>query len=131
VVVAWANLPIFSQFTAAGRWLHDLQIGNIYATYRAFRMPWAARPAHRPRVAARRQHRARKTTVYASWNGATEHVAWAVHAGTRRSHLRPVARARRTGFETAIEIPLTAGYVQATALDRAGRALGRSEPVRL
>jgi hypothetical protein len=58
-------------------------------------------------------------------------AAWEVSVGPRRRRLHPVARNRRTGFETAISISVTDGYAAATALDRAGQPLATSEAIRL
>jgi hypothetical protein len=66
------------------------------------------------------------TTVYASWNGATEVDRWQVRAGPTRLRLRAVASARRTGFETAIDVRTELPYLSVVALDRRGRILGTS-----
>jgi hypothetical protein len=74
--------------------------------YRTLRFPWRGRPRDQP-VAVRRG-----TTVYASWNGATDVAAWKIEPGG--------PTVTRTGFETAL--PAQAGTV--VALDARGRALG-------
>jgi hypothetical protein len=131
VVVGWGDLPVFSRFDASGNALEDVNVPAIYASYRGYHQPWAATPAQRPAAAARRHPGGRATTVYASWNGATGHSAWAVRAGPHPSKLRRMAIRRREGFETAIDVPRTGGYVSVTALDSAGRALAHSLPIRL
>jgi hypothetical protein len=131
VVVGWGNLPVASQFDASGAILEDVNLASIYASYRAFKLPWSARPAQAPAIATRRARSGQGTVVYASWNGATASSAWAIRAGADPSSLRRVASKRRTGFETAIAIPETSGYVQAAALDGAGRILASSAPVKL
>jgi hypothetical protein len=45
--------------------------------------------------------------------------------------MRPVALARRSGFETAIALGSGSGYVAVTALNGAGQALGSSRAVRV
>jgi Arylsulfotransferase (ASST) len=129
VVVGWGNLPVASQFAASGAILEDVNLASIYASYRAFRLPWEATPARPPSIATRRS--GQSTIVYASWNGTTECTAWAIRAGADPSKLRRVASKRRTGFETAIGIPRTTGYVQATALDGAGGVLASTAAVKL
>jgi hypothetical protein len=68
-----------------------------------------------------------KTTVYVSWNGATAVRSWRVLAGTGTDHLATVAKAARSGFETAIGVsgPYTSFQVQ--ALDQNGRVIGTSK----
>ena len=131
VAVGWGNLPVATQFDASGKILEDVNLASIYASYRAFKLPWAATPSRPPAVATQRRKDGRGTIVYASWNGTTACTAWAVRAGAGPSTLRGVASGPRTGFETAIQIPQTSGYVEATALDSAGRELARSAAVKL
>jgi hypothetical protein len=68
-------------------------------------------------------------TVYASWNGATNVARWEVHTGSRPDNVQPVGANSRTGFETAITVPLVHGYVTAVALDAHGRRLGAAIPI--
>ncbi len=131
VVVGWGNLPVASLFDSSGKLLQDVNLSSIYASYRAFNLPWTGTPARPPDVAAHRLPNGRGTTVYASWNGTTACAAWMVRAGSDPSALRRAEVKPRTGFETAIGIPQTAGYVDATALDSAGRALARSAAVKV
>ena len=82
------------------------------------------------REIARRLGAARNTasgsTVYASWNGATELASWRVLASAGTAAPKPIASAPRSGFETAITVP--AGYrsFRLQALDAAGRVIGNS-----
>jgi hypothetical protein len=131
VAVGWGNLPVASQFDADGALLEDVNLASIYASYRAFKLPWTATPARPPAVATGRRLGGRGTIIYASWNGTTACTAWGLRAGADPTRLRRVASGPRTGFETAIAIPQTSGYVEATALDSAGRELARSGPVKL
>jgi hypothetical protein len=64
------------------------------------------------------------TTVYASWNGATEVASWRVLAPER------VAVHKKTGFETAIQVDRSLGLIRVQALDAAGRVIGTSSPFR-
>jgi hypothetical protein len=131
VAVGWGNLPVASQFDASGAIVEDVNLASIYDSYRAFKLPWAATPARPPAVATQRRQNGQGTIVYASWNGTTACTAWAVRAGADPSTLRRVESGPRTGFETAIQVPQTSGYVEATALDSSGRVLARSAAVRL
>nr|WP_242613713.1 arylsulfotransferase family protein [Herbihabitans rhizosphaerae] len=57
--------------------------------------------AERPPAVVGRRVAGGVTTVFASWNGATEVVTWRVLAGPAADQLKPVADAAKTGFETA------------------------------
>jgi hypothetical protein len=131
VVIGWGNLPEFSEFTAGGRLVGELDLPVGYASYRAYRKPWQGTPTERPDLAVTRRRGGRGATVYASWNGSTEYSAWRVRAGAHPSALQALIAHRRTGFETAIDIALGSGYVEVTALDSSGRALARSPQVKL
>jgi hypothetical protein len=54
-----------------------------------------------------------------------------VHAGPDARDLPAVGVARRRGFETAIALGRASGYVAVSALDAAGNALARSDPLKL
>ncbi|HTW42775.1 MAG TPA: arylsulfotransferase family protein [Solirubrobacteraceae bacterium] len=128
VFVGWGEAPRVSEFDRSGRLLFDAVLGEKYECYRAFRMPWSARPAQAPALAVSADASAR--TAYASWNGATGVHAWELLAGGTPHGLSPVARVPAAGFETALPLPPRAGpRVAAQALDAHGKALGRSPAV--
>jgi hypothetical protein len=129
VFVGWGGgAPVFSELSPSGRLLFDGRLTKGKGNYRAVRSPWTGRPARPPAVAAERT-RGGRMQVFASWNGATEVARWQVLAGPEPDRLRGVASRARDGFETAIAAR-AAPYVAVRALDRAGKPLGTSEPVR-
>jgi len=69
------------------------------------------------------------TTVYVSWNGATEVAGWQVLAGNDAASLKVVGTAPRRGFETQVRLPDLAPAVQVRALDAQGAVLGQSSVV--
>ncbi|HEV3228868.1 MAG TPA: arylsulfotransferase family protein [Solirubrobacteraceae bacterium] len=118
-----------SEFTAQGQLLFDAQFKRPVESYRALRQAWTGTPAAPPDVAAQSTG-AGQTTVYASWNGATQVARWQVLAGSDAGHLASAgAPAPRTGFETAIAVPSAGPFFEVQALDAAGRILGTSRPV--
>lgn len=127
VFVGWGSQGYFSEFAPDGRMLFDGRVARGFDSYRAYRMPWDGRPVDAPAVAAQGDEEG--TTVWASWNGATELAGWEVLAGGTRDSLRPVAQADRDGFETQVEAPGQARWVAVRALDAQGDELGASEPV--
>ncbi len=127
VFVGWGEAPHVSEFDYSGRMLFDAVLGAKYQSYRAFRLPWTGLPAEAPAIAATRA--GRETTVYASWNGATEVRTWQLLAGSPTSGLTPVASARSLGFESALRTASTGPLLAVQALDGNGTPLGRSDPV--
>jgi hypothetical protein len=69
--------------------------------------------------------------LYASWNGATDVVAWHLEAGPRPGELHGVLTRPKRGFETSLPVPEGGPVVAAVAIGRHGRVLGRSKAVRL
>jgi hypothetical protein len=79
--------------------------------------------------AAVAHNKAGKTTVYVSWNGATEVAKWEVLVGPNATSLAEAVTKPRSGFETSITLSGTAKSVlEVVALDSQGRPLGTSRP---
>jgi hypothetical protein len=102
-LIGWGQQPYLTEFNTSGKIVFDARFVGPNSTYRAYRFDWHATPARPPDTAVRITRRT--TTVYASWNGATQVVSWRVLAGAATSALRPVAAARNRTFETAIRTP--------------------------
>jgi hypothetical protein len=128
LLVSWGNTPWFSEYSRTGKLLLEVMwpgSGNSNQSYRAYLANWSATPFYPPNGALRTRNG--KTTVYASWNGATQVAAWRVLGGSNSSHLATVVnRASRTGFETAIPLPHGFGAYKVQALDSRGRVIGTS-----
>ena len=122
----WGSQPEYSEFGPNGRVRLDVRILGGSGSYRAFKFPWSGTPTGAPSAAARRTSRG--TTVYASWNGATDVARFRVLAGPNATTLRPAGTFARTGFETAMAVP-AAAVVQVVAVSGDGAALGTSAPV--
>ena len=130
VFLSWGGRqPYLTELTPTGQTAFEARITPLADTYRAYRLPWrGARPTGRPAVAASRS--AAGTSVYASWNGATDVVRWEVLAGTRPNALAPAGLAPWQGFETQIQVlPPAVKYVAVRALDALGGVLGTSATI--
>jgi len=130
VFVSWGPQERVSELSRDGRLLLDLALPAGADSYQAFRFPWRGRPSNRPAVAAHRR-RSGRTTVWASWNGATHVRRWRVLAGDERGELEPVGRpVRRSGFETTLRVRTDARFVAVRAIGRDGRPLRSSRAIR-
>jgi EmrB/QacA subfamily drug resistance transporter len=129
VFVGWGNEPYFSEYSRSGRLLFEGELPGPNVTYRATLEQWVGLPLSPPVGAARQT--GGKTTVYASWNGATELASWKVLAGSDASRLTIAATHAKSGFET--EIPVPQGYksFKVEALDAGGHVIGASRPFAL
>jgi Arylsulfotransferase (ASST) len=130
VLVGWGNLPYFSEFTQDGTLILDGQFPVGDQSYRAFAADWTGHPTGQPAIVAE-VNPAGGSTVYASWNGATELDSWTVLAGSSAGGLGKVGSQPRAGFETAITVNTSGPYFAVMANDADGNVLGRSATVRI
>ena len=128
VLVGWGDQPQFTEFAADGSVVLDARLPAGSTSYRAVRFPWRGRPSNHPAIAAERTDSG-ATTVYASWNGATDVGSWVVLGGDSQDSLVPLGSQPRSGFETAIVVPSRPRVVAVKALDASGAALGQSSPI--
>jgi hypothetical protein len=124
--IGWGMQPHFTGFNAEVQLDLDADLPAGGQSYRAFRQPWVGRPTDTPAIATVAGRNG--TTVYASWNGATEVAYWRVLAGPYADELRPLQTSLRQGFETAIAVPVRTGFVAVEALDTSRRIVGASKP---
>jgi hypothetical protein len=127
-LVSWGTEPYFTEFGPDGRVRLEGALPKERWTYRTLRFPWVGLPDDRPAAAIRRT--TASSYLHVSWNGATEVSRWVLYAGKSASSLTPAATVPRRGFETALELPPTALYARAVAIDRVGEKLGASATVR-
>jgi hypothetical protein len=119
-------VPYLSEYTRSGKLLMDGYFPGSDLTYRATVEKWVGLPLYPPLGAARQA--SGKTTVYASWNGATQAVSWRVMGGASASQMTVVAKAARSGFETAIPVPQSYKSFEVQALSANGQVIGSSKP---
>jgi Arylsulfotransferase (ASST) len=113
-------IPVFQEFTQAGAIAMTAQFAALQPTgaglsYRAFNQPWVGCPSTPPAIYADVENGT--TTVYASWNGATEYRTWTVLAGNTISSLSVAAKVARAGFETKIALKGSPSVVQVEAVN--------------
>jgi EmrB/QacA subfamily drug resistance transporter len=126
VFVGWGSEPFFSEYDRSGKLLFEGELPGPDLTYRATLEQWTGQPLAPP-VGAARQADGR-TTVYASWNGATELASWRVLAGAAGAQQKVLAPHAKAGFETAIAVPQGYKSFRLQALDSGGRVIGSSRP---
>lgn len=149
-LLSGAGLPTFTELDRSGQTVLEGRLPKGDTSLGVYRYRWTAQPAQPPAVAATTQSNpirpeckagegvacpliaalARETTVYMSWNGATDVALWRVLAGPDQAHLAPVARVKRSGFETNVTVPGSQALVQAQALDASGKVLASSAVVK-
>lgn len=128
-LIGWGEAGYVSQFSIAGALTFDMQLPTRDSSYRAYRFPWSATPAHAPSVAAS-AGKAGTTVLYASWNGATAVTGWRVFAGRSPTALAAVGQFLRGGFETEMTLDTTLHYLAVQALGPEDQVLGSSDAVK-
>lgn len=134
-MVGWGQAGYLSEVTPTGQVLFNAHLPPDWESYRTYAQPWSGQPAEPPAVAVNTSSgpaAPASTTVYASWNGATEVASWRVLAGSSPSALAAVAAAPKAGFETALKTPapVSGRYVAVQALNGAGAVIGVSKTVK-
>jgi hypothetical protein len=124
--VGWGSEPYFSEYGPSGKLLLEGSFPGHDLSYRSTLEQWVGEPLTPPAGAARQTNGG--PTVYASWNGATQVVAWRVLAGADASRLTVVRTAAKSGFETAISVPQNYESFEVQALAADGRVIGASRP---
>jgi hypothetical protein len=124
--VGWGSEAYFSEYSPSGKLLLEANFPGSDLSYRSLVEQWVGLPLTAPAGAARQADG--KTTVYASWNGATQVVSWRVLAGASANRLAVVGTAAKSGFETAIPVPQGYASFKIQALDAHGRVIGASRP---
>jgi hypothetical protein len=126
VFVGWGPQPDFSEYSPSGRQVFNGAFAWGTDSYRGFRFRWRAQPAASPALALAPTSNG-GLTLYASWNGATQVRRWQVLAGPAPGQLTPDGSpARRTGFETTIQLSDRPAYVAVQALSASGQVLASS-----
>ncbi|KAJ3982855.1 ASST-domain-containing protein [Lentinula detonsa] len=104
-LIGWGQIPYFSEYDANGQFLYVVQFGvGDVQSYRAYHYNWTATPNTRPSVFVETD--GSNTTVYTSWNGATEVDTWQLSGSTADSPQLaiPISNTSRSGFETAVSV---------------------------
>jgi hypothetical protein len=127
VFIGWGTDGSFTELGPDGSVRLDARFADGSVSYRAFRLDLDAQPKGRPATLVVRNQDG-SLTLYVSWNGATGVAKWQLLAGPSADRMKPVTTVRRTGFETAISIPATSGYVSVVALDAHGKQLRAAAP---
>lgn len=131
VFMGYGSNAAFTEYARNGSVLWDVQFGIIGNTsvqsYRAYKQDWTAFPTYNPDITST-GNGTDNTTVYFSWNGATEITSWAILASDSSAQLFNATdlwkNVTRAGFETSVAVQSSHRYVRAAALNADGQVLG-------
>ncbi|KAI0711880.1 ASST-domain-containing protein [Fomitopsis betulina] len=126
VVFGGGTNPWISEYLPNGTIIYAAALGgedlvdSLIENYRALKTTtWHGYPQTVPDVAFN------GSSVWVSWNGATDVVSWEILTGSQPDVLVPAAHVRKDGFETEVAVP-QAQYVRVQAYNAWGVVLGES-----
>ncbi|KAG9944793.1 hypothetical protein KCU85_g7707, partial [Aureobasidium melanogenum] len=136
IFMGYGSNGAFIEYTNEGEAIWDVQFGIIgnssVQSYRAYKQNWQGFPGWNPSIAAT-GNGTDNTTVYMSWNGATEIKQWAILASNSSSSLATAnelwKNVTKSGFETNVTVGTNARYIRAAALNADGEVLGATDIV--
>ena len=132
--IGWGGNRGFSQYTPNNELLLHAEIANSVTptwSYRTFKVPWSARPTTQPDLYTYSWTCDWKTSMYVSWNGATDVTEWRFYGSSSSDGVfEELTVVGKDGFETRATAGGFAKYVYVEALRRDGYVLGRSGTVR-
>lgn len=131
--IGWGGQRTVSQYTQDNELVYHAELADAAMptfSYRAYKGPWVGRPTTKPDIFSYSWTCTWDTTMYASWNGATEVRSWRFFgAATALGPFKLAAIADKDGFETRAVASFFASYAYVEALQVNGSILGRSEIV--
>lgn len=109
---------------------YGADVNSAAMSYRVFKIgynDWVGNPDSTPAVWATANSTAGSTTIYASWNGATQLANWQFWGSVNgTNHFTKLGVATKTGFETTFVTSKYYQWTYAEALAADGNVLGKS-----
>ena len=131
--IDWGGQRTISQYTQDNELVYHAELADAALptfSYRAHKGPWVGRPTTRPDIFSYSWTCTWNTTIFVSWNGATEVRSWRFFGrATARGPFKLAAIAAKDGFETRVVTSFFASYAYVEALRADGSTLGRSDIV--
>jgi hypothetical protein len=131
--IGWGGpTPIASEVTADGRLVRDIEIVSPgLQVYRWKVDSWKGNPDTLPTLVVKTA--GVTTTLYYSWNGATEVGSYRIEAGVTLDRFSPLVTQVKQGFETSTALSgnASACYYRVMAVDKTGRDMRYSNSVKL
>ncbi|GAB7351301.1 hypothetical protein MBLNU459_g1716t1 [Dothideomycetes sp. NU459] len=134
IFMGYGSNAVFTEYSREGDVLWDVQFGIVgnssVQSYRAYKQNWTGYPSWNPSIAST-GNGTDNTTIFMSWNGATEIKSWALLASSSTQDLSNATNLWRnvtkTGFETNTTVGSQYRYIRAAALNAQGEVLGATD----
>jgi hypothetical protein len=141
VLLGYGYVGAWTEFSTDGQVLCDNRFSAMSSwgkggvqSYRVLKAPWKGEPSWPPAVAFGEGKQ--DSSVFVSWNGATEVKGWKLQQANGRACLddawQDVSTTQKTGFETELDISgVDMRFLRVVGLDVDGEMLGVSESLDL
>lgn len=133
IFMGWSEQGVQSEHSADGELLMEAIFAvDWLGTYRQYKYPFVGMPNTLPDIHSRvnasgPDNTTNTTTVYVSWNGATEVRTWELWEANVAGHaVEHLTTSAKKGFETKLEHTGYAARVVVKALDKNGKLLATS-----
>ncbi|KNG47795.1 hypothetical protein TW65_05395 [Stemphylium lycopersici] len=115
IAMGYGSVPTLKEFDKDGNVVLTVRWGEAedVQSYRDYKTVWVGKPTSKPDVFACKE--GNRTSVYMSWNGATEHKAWTLFGGAVNGTLNQVAKVEKNGFETSASVADVLEFVRVEA----------------
>ncbi|KAH7120270.1 ASST-domain-containing protein, partial [Dactylonectria estremocensis] len=140
-LIAWGQNSLITEYAPDGEVVMDVQRNRVENgliviqpsyIYRVWKGDWEGKPLWGPNISANADPTNGDTTIYVSWNGATEVKKWVLLLSDSQSDLtgadRVASESPRMGFETGFNLPRNAAFARIAAVDKNDAVIG-STPV--
>ena len=133
LLTCWSDNSFLSEHSPDGELLMNAAFRSTrFVTYRGYKFEFSGTPAEAPIVKALANGATRErstTTIYVSWNGATEVASWKFYGESPDMEDILLGTKRRTGFETSFHSDGYAPLLYAEAIAEGGSVLGRTATI--
>jgi hypothetical protein len=123
-LIGWGSAhPTIIEARPDGAKAFELQFGPVQVSYRAFRFPWEGLPTWAPTLMLQTQ--GVTSTLYYSWNGATDVASYQIYGGTNVQSMTLLGTQTKTGFEMSYDVTADVGsmcFFRVMPIDNQGHA---------
>lgn len=132
VFLGWGSEPHFTEYLANGTLVFHASVAGGGNIYRVFKSDWIGDPSDTPALWTYARTKQSPTTLYVSWNGATEVQTWNFYVGSGPGAVGSFVLAgskEKDGFETNFTLPEYSEWAFAEAVTKTGMSLRNSSIV--
>jgi hypothetical protein len=131
--IGWGSISSFSEHNADGTPVYFATLTDPDSmNYRAFKYNWTATPSDPPALTAQAPSSNDATSLWVSWNGATDYSHWNFYgANSASDQFVLLAKISKQGFQTAYTSPSFHPLVFAEAVAVDGSSLKNSSVVKV